>query len=450
MKKRIAFVIALLFSTFLDTSSAYAAQVTSGLLVDLHAANPSSYSGTGTNWIDLAGGDDNGTLTNGPVYDVSGGNGFINDGTNDYINIANRSALQPTTSACNTMMTWAKVISYANYDGIMGKMFAAYTYDGYALLMSGTNALTLKMNGNSIDQTVNSSSNAFTTNTWTLFTFVVCFGGSSSRQSLVYVNSSAVITANNSESSIGSPSAPIQIANGMQDGYEYGNIKVGAFAFYNRALTSQEIADSYSFYSNYVPDNTPPTITSSSSFTAVENQTSISTLSANETSTWSLRSSADSATVNLNSSTGLLTFKLAPNFEAPTDSDLNNIYAVSVRATDQAGNSADMNLLITVTDVDESTSIQPSLSMEPKKGVSLEIQLVASRAGRVSVWIQGRRLNACSNRAISAPPSQLSCPWKPSVMGAQRVRITFTPSDSNYAQSTSEITALVTKRTTLR
>jgi hypothetical protein len=450
MKKRIAFVIALLFSTFLDTSSAYAAQVTSGLLVDLHAANPSSYSGTGTNWIDLAGGDDNGTLTNGPVYDVSGGNGFINDGTNDYINIANRSALQPTTSACNTMMTWAKVISYANYDGIMGKMFAAYTYDGYALLMSGTNALTLKMNGNSIDQTVNSSSNAFTTNTWTLFTFVVCFGGSSSRQSLVYVNSSAVITANNSESSIGSPSAPIQIANGMQDGYEYGNIKVGAFAFYNRALTSQEIADSYSFYSNYVPDNTPPTITSSSSFTAAENQTSIGTLSANETSTWSLRSSADSATVNLNSSTGLLTFKLAPNFEAPTDSDLNNIYAVSVRATDQAGNSADMNLLITVTDVDESTSIQPSLSMEPKKGVSLEIQLVASRAGRVSVWIQGRRLNACSNRAISAPPSQLSCPWKPSVMGAQRVRITFTPSDSNYAQSTSEITALVTKRTTLR
>lgn len=450
MKRRFAVVIALLLSSFPIASPASAAQVTSGLLVDLHAANPSSYSGTGTNWIDLAGGDDNATLTNGPVFDTSGGTGFVNDGTNDYINVANRSALQPTTTACNTMMTWAKVISYANYDGIMGKMFAAYTYDGYALLMSGTNALTLKMNGNSIDQTVNSSSNAFTTNTWTLFTFVVCFGGSSTRQSIVYVNSTAVITANNSESSIGSPNAPIQIANGMQDGYEYGNIKVGAFAFYNRALSSQEITDSYNFYSNYVPDNTPPSITSSSSFSAAENQTSIGTLSASETSTWSLRSSADSATVNLNTSTGVLTFKTAPNFESPTDSDSNNIYSVAVRATDQAGNSADMNLTISISDVDESTSIQPSLSMEPKKGVALEIQLVASRAGRVSITIQGRRLNACNGRAIAASPSQLSCPWKPAVTGAVRVRVTFTPNDSNYTSSISEITALVTKRTSRR
>lgn len=448
--KSAALVAAILVLQTLLVPEASAAQVTSGILIDLNAANPSSYSGTGTTWTDLAGGDDNGTLTNGPVYESTGGAGFIHDGTNDYVNIANRSALQPTTSACTTMMTWAKVISYAAYDGIMGKMFAASSYDGYALLMTGTNALTLKMNGNSVDQTVNSASNVYSTNTWTLFSFVTCFGGSTSRQSFIYVNSTAVITASNTESGINSATAPIQIANGMQDGLEYGNIKVGAFAFYNRALTAQEISDSYNYYLNYTPDNTPPTITSSSNFSLTENQTAIGTLTANETSTWMLRPSADSATVSLNSSTGVLAFKSAPNFEIPIDGDLNNIYSVIVRATDNAGNTTDMTLSITVLDVDESTSVSPSLSMSPKKGIAVDIQITASQAGKVSISIAGRRMISCTNKAISASPAQLICAWKPAVTGAQTLRVSFTPNDSNYSPSSSTLIALVTKRTGLR
>ncbi|CAN2229208.1 Concanavalin A-like lectin/glucanases superfamily [Candidatus Nanopelagicaceae bacterium] len=253
MRTRVSIGVIVVFAfSLLVTPTAHAAQVSSGLLIDLMASNPSSYPGTGTAWIDLAGRDDTATLTNGPVYDTATGAGFTNDGVNDYINIPNRAALQPSTSSCSTMMLWAKVLSATNYDGLMGKMFAATSYDGYALLQSGTLALTLKMNGTSVDQTVASASNVYSLNTWTLFSFVTCFGGNTTNPSKVYVNTSVVITANNTESGVGAPTAPIQLANGMQDGLEYGNVKIGAFAFYNRALSATEIADSYDYYSNYV------------------------------------------------------------------------------------------------------------------------------------------------------------------------------------------------------
>jgi hypothetical protein len=254
MKRKVAsFSAALLFFSLIGTPPVLAAQVTSGLLIDLNTANPNSYPGSGTTWIDLAGGDDTATLTNGPVFDTATGSGFIHDGTNDYTNIANRAALQPVISSCSTMIAWAKVIVPSANDGIMGKMFGSSGgYDGYALLLSGTNGVTLKMNGSNVDQTTASGNNVYTTGAWTMFTYVACPAGGSGNPNKVYINSTLTISAGNTESSFPSPSAPIQLANGIQDGFAYGNIKIGAFAFYNRALSAQEIADSYDYYSNYL------------------------------------------------------------------------------------------------------------------------------------------------------------------------------------------------------
>jgi len=64
--------------------------VTSGLTFYVDAGNYESYSG-GTTWYDLSGFDNNGTLTNGPVYD-SGSISF--DGSNDFVRIPNSSELQ--------------------------------------------------------------------------------------------------------------------------------------------------------------------------------------------------------------------------------------------------------------------------------------------------------------------------------------------------------------------
>lgn len=266
MRRWIIAVIFALTTTLLLPPSAMATQVTTNLLIDLNAENPNSYPGSGTVWKDLAGGNDTATLTNGPVYDTATGAGFINDGVDDNIAIANRAALQSTLTNCHTMMTWAKVITLANADGIMGKQSTATGNDGYALTQVTSNALKLSINAATLNS-YTSATNVFSLNTWTLFTIVVCMNGGASRPSYVYVNSTRVITANDSQSSIGVQTSPIQIANANQGQSFYGNLKVGAFAMYDRALTAQEVADSYDYYLNYsyIPDSASISLSSSGS-----------------------------------------------------------------------------------------------------------------------------------------------------------------------------------------
>ncbi len=71
---------------------------------------------------------------------------------------------------------------------------------------------------------------------------------------------------------------------------------------------------------------------------------------------YSIDPGVDSALFSINSSTGALAFLAAPNFEAPTDVGVNNVYNLTVRASD--GTTADtQTLAVTVTNVDEAPVI---------------------------------------------------------------------------------------------
>ena len=89
--------------------------------------------------------------------------------------------------------------------------------------------------------------------------------------------------------------------------------------------------------------NEAPVITtdSSSAFSVLENTTTVTTISAsdpeNDSITFSLQDSSgtqDEALLQINSLTGEISFKLAPNFESPTDIDANNSLTFSVVASD--------------------------------------------------------------------------------------------------------------------
>ena len=88
-----------------------------------------------------------------------------------------------------------------------------------------------------------------------------------------------------------------------------------------------------------------------------ENITAVHTYSADETVTWSLgadsTSSTDYTLFSINSTTGALSFKNAPDYENPTDSLKNNIYALTVKATDSSGNTSDQRLWISINNVNE-------------------------------------------------------------------------------------------------
>ena len=63
-------------------------------------------------------------------------------------------------------------------------------------------------------------------------------------------------------------------------------------------------------------------------------------------------SGADAALFSINTTTGVVTFNAAPDFEAPADSDANNVYNIDVNASDGSLTTT-MNVDVTVTDEQE-------------------------------------------------------------------------------------------------
>jgi serralysin len=76
-------------------------------------------------------------------------------------------------------------------------------------------------------------------------------------------------------------------------------------------------------------------VTSSSTFSVDENQTSVATLTSDQSGvTWSIVGGADQAAFVLNAATGELSFATPPDFETPSDANTNNRYEVVVEADD--------------------------------------------------------------------------------------------------------------------
>ncbi|MEW9617774.1 cadherin domain-containing protein [Shinella sp. S4-D37] len=116
------------------------------------------------------------------------------------------------------------------------------------------------------------------------------------------------------------------------------------------------------------PENTAPTITSgdgeaTAAVEVAENATAVTTVTASDAEggalTYSIAGGADQALFEIDEETGEVSFKTAPDFEAPTDAGTDNVYDVTVRITDSGGLTDEQDLAVTVTDVDESEPEQP-------------------------------------------------------------------------------------------
>jgi subtilisin-like proprotein convertase family protein len=84
-----------------------------------------------------------------------------------------------------------------------------------------------------------------------------------------------------------------------------------------------------------------------------ENTSTVFTFIADKTVTWSINGGLDQSRFSINSVTGALTFINNPDFENPSDSNLNNTYIVTIRATDSSGLTATQTLTVTILDVVE-------------------------------------------------------------------------------------------------
>ena len=108
--------------------------------------------------------------------------------------------------------------------------------------------------------------------------------------------------------------------------------------------------------------NVAPVITSNgggptAAVSPVENQTAVTDVNATDpdpqTLTYSISGGADAARFTIVPSTGVLTFVSAPNFEAPTDAGLNNVYDVVVSVSDGNSGSDSQAIAATIVNVNE-------------------------------------------------------------------------------------------------
>ena len=110
---------------------------------------------------------------------------------------------------------------------------------------------------------------------------------------------------------------------------------------------------------NNLNDNQPQFNLSSSAFSTLENSTAVATITASDADgddlTFSLTNSTDSSFFTLDSSSGVLAFQQAPDFESPQDSNTDNTYELELSVADGA-NTSSQAITVAVTNVDEAPS----------------------------------------------------------------------------------------------
>ncbi len=108
-------------------------------------------------------------------------------------------------------------------------------------------------------------------------------------------------------------------------------------------------------------DNLAPSFSSPTIASVAENLLVAATLAATDpegdTLTYAIAGGADAARFTVNASTGVLSFVSAPDFEAPADAGANNVYDVTVSASDGNAPAVTQALAVTVTNTNEAPTI---------------------------------------------------------------------------------------------
>jgi hypothetical protein len=218
--------------------------VLDGLVLYLDAANPDSYSGTGSTWLDVSGNANNGTLTNGPTFD-SGNKGSISfDGINDYITTGNLITNSDFPDNNYTLTCWF------NWNGIVGGN------DGRAYLLQngGSNfPLTLEINSRDFtparfatwEHTTNgqiqlNSNVVVDTNRW--YYFVVSKGISNTIK--MFVDSDEIFSTTSIGGNLLSFSG-VRIGTYRSANNRWFGGNISQVQIYNRALSAEEILQNF-------------------------------------------------------------------------------------------------------------------------------------------------------------------------------------------------------------
>jgi hypothetical protein len=220
--------------------------VTAGLVLNLDAGNSSSYIGSGNNWDDLSGNNNNGTLTNGPIFNSANGGSVLFDGIDDVVSFGNilNMGLNSWTMSC-----WLKFDGGSGTFGIMGKTsyrsnmgrYSIYVDNNYinAFFQPSTNSLIATPIAPYLD---NKFHNIVLSINRTSMIYLYVDGVSVGTP--IDISSSSSVDLNNSDNFyIGSYAS----SDGQSPLYFFKG-SMGQALIYNRALTASEVTNNFNVF----------------------------------------------------------------------------------------------------------------------------------------------------------------------------------------------------------
>jgi hypothetical protein len=204
---------------------------TDGLILFLDAANPKSYIGSGTNWVDLVG-NTNATLVGTPTFSSAALGSFTLNGSSQYATVSN--VYNFATSNQLTAMVWAKS--------------AVANWNDFGFIISRRDQFIIHPNAGAKDVACYVNT---TTGGWQAVSFTPSSITVYNNYCMTY-NAGTLITYlngvyasnNNVGATLTSDTGVVEI--GKDDGLSrYLNGSISSVILYNRALSASEILNNY-------------------------------------------------------------------------------------------------------------------------------------------------------------------------------------------------------------
>jgi len=207
--------------------------ITDGLVLCLDAANTKSYSGSGTEWKDLSGNGNDGTLVNGVGFSGDNKGSMIFDGVDDFVDLNNQSGELDLNNS--EFLTFDFFVYPNENQGYI--LWCATGSQGtrssqqYTILFDSSNRLSVS-GGSSGAQTTEPLS----VDTWYHVVMIIERNESLS----LYLNSEQLLVFNP-----GSVRSGDSVRVGARIGGVYYQGKVSSFKVYNRAFSAEEIRQNF-------------------------------------------------------------------------------------------------------------------------------------------------------------------------------------------------------------
>ena len=219
--------------------------ITNGLILNLDASNASSYPGTGTQWTDLSGQNNNGTLVNGVGYSSSNGGVMTFDGVNDYVNCGNSSTFNQTNAL--TLSTWVKINSLSSQNTIIGKQWCNLNQYSYVLYTDAQGKLILDTANSGACNgyfSIYTSTNSLSTNIW--YNVAMSFTNTSIK---LYLNGQLISgSLNGVNTSLFVSNSPVLLGAYRSLSGNYAatlNGSMGSTLIYNTSLSASEVLQNF-------------------------------------------------------------------------------------------------------------------------------------------------------------------------------------------------------------